>query len=304
MLDLNALSLAELFDTLTADGSLRRLATAARDEDLAGVGDITTSSLVSPQRMATASVTGRAAGVVAGLRAVPAVLEAFGGNVACECAVDDGDAVAADTVLATLSGALSDMLAVERTLLNLVGRLCGVATVTRSFVDAIAGTRAVICDTRKTTPGLRSLEKYAVRCGGATLHRVGLHDAALYKDNHLAHVPPDALPDALTKAIGAVRDGRDIRFVEVEVDTTDQLRDVLGLAEGLVDLVLLDNMSLGDLADAVALRDATAPRIGLEASGGVTGETVTAIAATGVDRISVGALTHGACSLDVGLDIA
>jgi len=258
MLDLNELSLPELFDTLTGDGSLRRLAHAARDEDLGGVGDLTTSSLVAPGRVAEAAITMRDAGIVAGLRAVPDVLEAFGAEVVFTSGIEDGHAVPADTIIATLGGALADMLTAERTVLNLVGRLCGVATLTRSFVDAVAGTRAVICDTRKTTPGLRSLEKYAVRCGGGTLHRIGLHDAVLYKDNHLAHIPPGDLPCALARAIGRVRGGHDLRFVEVEVDTLDQLRAVLALPEGLVDLVLLDNMTLAELREAVAARDAAA----------------------------------------------
>ncbi|MHC5114442.1 MAG: carboxylating nicotinate-nucleotide diphosphorylase [Planctomycetota bacterium] len=304
MVDLNALSLSELYETLTADGSVRRLAHAARDEDLGRVGDVTTASLVAPGSAAEAAVRMRDAGVVAGLRAVPDVLQAFGAEVVFSATMDDGTAVAADTIVATLGGALTDIVTTERTVLNLVGRLCGVATLTRAFVDAVAGTRTVICDTRKTTPGLRSLEKYAVRCGGATLHRVGLYDAALYKDNHVAHLPAVALAGALEEAITTVRAGRALRFVEVEVDTLDQLRRVLGLPAGLVDLVLLDNMSLGELAEAVGLRDASAPGVGLEASGGVTLDTVADIAATGVNRISVGALTHGATSLDVGLDIA
>ena len=166
------------------------------------------------------------------------------------------------------------------------------------------GPSAEICDTRKTTPGMRRLEKYAVRCGGGTMHRVGLYDAALYKDNHLAALPEDSWAARLGEAITSARRDHQLTFVEVEVDTLRQLEEVLTLPAGLVDIVLLDNMSSGSLQRAVELRNERRSELKLEASGGVTLESVRAIAESGVDRISVGAITHSAPWLDIGLDLA
>lgn len=188
-------------------------------------------------------------------------------------------------------------------MLNLVGRLSGIATLTRLYVDAIAGTTTVICDTRKTTPGMRSLEKYAVRCGGGTLHRLGLHDAVLFKDNHLQHLGPGEFAPTVAAAAKAARDRYDLRFVEVEIDTLEQLHLVLEIERGLIDMVLLDNMSLDQMRDAIICRDRLAPDLLLEASGGIALDHVRAVAEAGVDRISVGALTHSAPSLDVALDL-
>jgi nicotinate-nucleotide pyrophosphorylase (carboxylating) len=226
---------------------------------------------------------------------------------------NDGDAVQAGAALAEIAGEARDLLTAERLLLNLVGRLSGIATLTRQYVDAIAGTRARIYDTRKTTPGLRRLEKYAVRCGGGTNHRTGLFDAVLIKDNHLAfaaaaHVaatPREAVERArqfvaeTASSLEASPDGKPAILIEVEVDTLDQLRDVL---PALPDIVLLDNMPPDVLREAVALRDAAAPQVELEASGGISLHSVRAAAESGVERISVGGLTHSASSLDVGLD--
>ena len=169
------------------------------------------------------------------------------------------------------------MLTFERMALNLIGRLSGIATLTRQYVDAIAGTKAVICDTRKTTPGLRNLEKYAVRCGGGTLHRIGLFDAVLYKDNHLAGIPLNELAARLTSAIESVRDQHEIRFVEVEVDSLEQMRELLRMPPELVNIILLDNMAAEVLSQAVQLRNAHQPSLLLEASGGVNLETVRAL---------------------------
>jgi len=194
------------------------------------------------------------------------------------------------------------VLTFERTLLNLVSRLCGIATRTATFV-ATAGGGALVTDSRKTTPGLRRFEKYAVACGGGYLHRLGLDDAVMYKDNHLAAVPEADLAAALSDAIRRARADRPLRFTCVEVDRLDQLDVVLGLDAGLVDIVLLDNMDPDTLREAVSRRDAAGSRVVLEASGGVTLETIAAIAATGVERIAVGSITHGATWLDIGLDI-
>ena len=305
-IDLNALSLDALYDELARSGAVRRLFELAREEDMGdplGPGDVTSRSLVPAEARATALVRARQAGVVAGLRSIPTLLEVYGGGCVFEASARDGDALAAGEVVGSLTGPLLDVLAAERPLLNTLGRCCGVATVTRQYVRAVEGSGAVVCETRKTIPGWRGLEKYSCRCGGATLHRVGLFDAALYKDNHLAHVPDDRWTEALTGAIGVARGAAALRFVEVEADTLSQLERVLSIAPGLVDIVLLDNMTTDELRRAVSMRDASASRPMLEASGGVRLERVREIAATGVERISVGALTHGAPSLDLGLDI-
>ncbi len=245
----------------------------------------------------------REAGVAAGLAAAEAILDTFDASVKLELHLADGERLKPGARLGTLTGPLAGILAAERTLLNVLGRLSGVATLTKQYVDAVAGTKAVVCETRKTTPGMRSLEKYAVKCGGGTLHRLGLHDAVLFKDNHLAHVPPEKLGEVLACAIRRAKSEHELRFAEVEVDSMEQLRQVLTIDSGLVDMVLLDNMSMEDMTRAVEMRDKDVPGILLEASGGVTIETVRAIAVTGVDRISVGALTHSVRCLDLGLDI-
>jgi nicotinate-nucleotide pyrophosphorylase (carboxylating) len=216
----------------------------------------------------------------------------------------DGQAVSHGERLAELEGPVRELLTAERLLLNLIGRLSGIATLTQQFVQAIQGTSAGIYDTRKTTPGWRRLEKYAVRCGGGRNHRTGLFDAVLIKDNHLALMqlrPGDAVRRVreFLLAAGRAPDRSESLIVEVEVDTLEQLDDAL-TAEP--DIVLLDNMSPDQLRQAVARRDAVNPDIELEASGGVNLRSVRAIAETGIDRISVGALTHSAVALDVALD--
>ena len=303
MLNLNKLPLPRLFEELTSDGSLKRLLDSARTEDLADAGDITTACMIDGGWAVRAAGVARGEGVVCGLPALPAVLDAFGSGAEIETVADDGDGCARSQALWRLRGQLGPILTAERTMLNIVGRLSGIATLTRRFVDEISGTGAVICDTRKTTPGLRGLEKYAVRCGGGTLHRRGLYDAVLLKDNHLAHLGPAELVPAVTRAAEAARAKHDLRFVEVEVDDLDQLERLLDCPAGLIDIVLLDNMSIDELGQAAALRDARAPGVLLEASGGIDLDTAGAVATTGVDRISVGAITHAAPWLDVSLDI-
>ncbi|MHC4414218.1 MAG: carboxylating nicotinate-nucleotide diphosphorylase [Planctomycetota bacterium] len=308
MLDLNALPLPRLFEQLTSDGSLDRLLEAARYEDLGDAGDVSTACILgggrADGRTVRAAGVAREPGVIAGMAAVGRVLEAFECTAAFEPLTGDGERCAAGQALWRLLGELVPILAVERTLLNLVGRLSGIATLTRRYVNEVAGTNAVVCDTRKTTPGMRAIEKYAVRCGGGTLHRLGLYDAVLLKDNHLAHLGPTELAPAVAEAARAARAGRDLRFVGVEVDTLEQLRLVLqGQTDG-IDIVLLDNMSLERLREAVAIRDAIAPRVQLEASGRIVLQTVRAVAETGVDRISVGSLTHSPAWLDVSLEIS
>jgi nicotinate-nucleotide pyrophosphorylase (carboxylating) len=303
VINLNALPLPQLFEALTADGSLERLLEAARREDLADIGDVTTTSMIGDGWEVRAAGVARGAGTVCGLAAVPRILTAFDCAARLDPRVADGEPCRDGDVLFQLHGELGPLLTAERTLLNIVGRLSGVATLTREHVDAVAGTKAVICDTRKTTPGMRFGEKYAVRCGGGTVHRLGLHDAVLFKDNHLAQLGPAELAPAVSRAAQAARAQHDLRFVEVEVDDLDQLRALLQCEAGLIDIVLLDNMPVSMLREAVTMRDAQAPQVLLEASGGVGLDNVRAVAETGVDRISIGALTHHAPWLDVSLEI-
>jgi nicotinate-nucleotide pyrophosphorylase (carboxylating) len=204
-------------------------------------------------------------------------------------------------VIAKLTGSLRSILTIERVALNFLTHLSGIATLTRHYVAGVQDTSAKIYDTRKTLPGLRGLEKYAVTCGGGYSHRIGLYDAVLVKDNHLAHVPAKKLQASLGKAITKARRAEPPPdFIEVEVDTLEQFRQVLACK---VDVILLDNMTNTQLRKAVQLRNKNAPQIQLEASGGVTMQTVSKIASTGVDRIAVGAITHSAPALDIALDI-
>jgi nicotinate-nucleotide pyrophosphorylase (carboxylating) len=216
---------------------------------------------------------------------------------------DDGERLVEGAAFISLEGPLRGILAAERTLLNYVGHLSGIATLTATFVERTQGTRASICDTRKTLPGMRMLEKWAVRCGGGTNHRIGLFDAMLVKDNHVAGLTPANMAARVASAVAEARARTPLRFVEVECDHLEQLQAILDLSRGTVDMVLLDNMSAGQLTEAVRMRDAAACGLLLEASGGVNLDSVAAIAATGVDRISIGALTHSAPCLDIGLDI-
>jgi nicotinate-nucleotide pyrophosphorylase (carboxylating) len=270
------------------------------DEDLGRSGDITSRAIVPANLAGTAHFVARQRGVLAGLDTVGMILEMLPGGASCEPRCRDGCELGASQVIARVAGPVQALLAAERLSLNFLQRLSGVATATRRYVDAIAGSSAAIYDTRKTTPGWRVLEKYAVRAGGGRNHRVGLHDAILIKDNHLVawrtHAAGRTLADAVRAARAVVPPGT---VVEIEVDTLDQLRVALG---GRPDIVLLDNMPLDQLRQAVALRDQWGRGVELEASGGVTLETVRSVAETRVDRISVGAITHSAPALDIALD--
>lgn len=289
---------------------VQQLITLAIDEDLATAGDLTSGLLPEPVKPTRAAVVARAAGVLAGLEVGPLLAAAFRRRLDADVRFEpgarrDGAAVAAGDRVAELFGPLAAVLTTERTLLNFLGRLSGVATQTQRYVAAArtANPRVQILDTRKTLPGWRELDKYAVRCGGGTNHRFGLHDAVLLKDNHLAGVPTDEWAAKLADLLDRLPRDPPPAFVEVEVDTLAQLEQVL-VVPG-IDIVLLDNFKLEALEKAVAYRDAVPParRPQLEASGGVTLDTIAAIAATGVDRISVGALTHSAVQLDFGLDL-
>jgi len=345
-----------LADLNIDEDRLRRLIALAKEEDLGTAGDITTQavsgqqSAISDQR--SAEIVVREEGVICGLAIAPFVLEAYDANLRLETRdVSDGDRVTVDTMLGTIRGEWCSILTCERVLLNFMQRLSGIATQTRRFVEAVAGTSAMIYDTRKTTPGLRDLEKYAVRCGGGHNHRHGLHDAVLVKDNHLAGVPLDRLAQRAFEILNEVSNLSDLEhpigqgaaglsprdvgraegsrqskrtaqeqwhtaerktqepvaaaraaFVEFEVDSLEQFGELLKVVG--IDVILLDNFSLDDLRRAVEIRDRQGlkGKLALEASGGVTLDTVRPIAETGVERISAGALTHSAAAMDISLD--
>lgn len=272
----------------------------ARAEDLGDPAqDVTTRAFITDDRCGRASLVCREAGRLAGIVLLPRIARAYDRRIDVQAEATDGQPIAVGRIIARYAGPLGSILTMERVALNFVAHLCGVATLTAQFVKRTRQTPARIFDTRKTLPGLRGLEKYAVACGGGLTHRMGLHDAMLVKDNHLAHVRPHLIGEVLRAAIDRARRDADLKFVGVEVDTLEQLGTVL---QSRVDLVLLDNMSIENLTKAVAIRDQQARGVELEASGGVDLDNVGAIARTGVDRISVGALTHSAPSLDLGLD--
>jgi nicotinate-nucleotide pyrophosphorylase (carboxylating) len=267
--------------------------TRALAEDLGRAGDVTSTATIPEGTRARAIVVAREAGSISGLPFVDLTFRKLDPAVTITAHCRDGAAVAARTALMTIEGDARAVLAAERTALNFLGHLSGIATETASFVQRVAHTGARVCCTRKTTPGLRALQKYAVRCGGGFNHRFGLDDAILIKDNHIAVA--GGIPAVLRRAKAAA--GHLVR-IEIEVDTLDQLREVLDT--GLADVALLDNMSPADMRDAVAL---VAGRLVLEASGSITLATAAAIAETGVDYLSSGAITHSAPNLDVALDI-
>lgn len=295
----NQIELDQLFERLVSSRRLIDLIAAALAEDLQAAGDVTSTLSIDRASVSRAAIRARAGGCISGAKVAALVAKQRPGiDVAIDRA--DGSIVEPGGVIMRLRGPTRWVLEVERTLLNFLTHLSGIATLTRRFVNAVADTQAKVYDTRKTLPGYRALAKYAVRCGGGHCHRMGLHDAVLIKDNHMAAM--GGRIDAVLKRIVAAAAERQPRpsFVEVEVDTLDQLEQVLGV-DG-VDIVLLDNMASEQLRAAVALRDDQAPGVQLEASGGVTLETAAAVAATGVDRIAIGALTHSAPALDLGLD--
>jgi nicotinate-nucleotide pyrophosphorylase (carboxylating) len=276
--------------------ALHRVIDIALEED-APWGDITSETLVPADATATATLAAREPGILSGGGVFVAVMARVDPSISATVHVADGSPFVAGDVLASVTGTARSVLRAERVALNLVQRMSGIATATARYVDAVAGTDARIVDTRKTTPGLRALERYAVRCGGGHNHRTSLSDAVLAKDNHLAVLAARGIP------IGdAIRDARQrlghTVHLEVEVDRIDQIEPVVSAG---VDTIMLDNFTPAMLVDGVRI---VAGRALVEASGGVNLDTVAAIAATGVDIISVGALTHSARALDLGLDIA
>ena len=270
---------------------IARAIEAALAEDLGLAGDITTDATIPANAEARATIGARKPGVIAGLALAEASFRSLDPEARFEALISDGDTVAANDIVARVAGNARALLSAERVALNYLGRLSGIATLTRRYVEAVAGTGVRIVDTRKTTPGLRAFEKYAVRCGGGHNHRTGLFDAILIKDNHI--IAAGGIGNAIEAA--RAHAGHMVK-IEIEVDSLAQLEDVLGHR---VDAVLLDNMTPAMLRKAVKL---VGGRVITEASGGVTLDTVRGIAETGVNLISVGALTHSAPVLDLGLD--
>ena len=272
-----------------ATDTVERVVLAALAEDI-GAGDVTTDATVRVDAVGVADLLVKEAGVVCGLHVAETTFRALDPDIRFDALASDGDVVEPPAVVARISGSERAILTGERVALNFLGRLSGIATLTHRYVDAVEGTGAAVLDTRKTTPGLRELEKYAVACGGGRNHRFGLDDAVLVKDNHLRAAGSVPAAVELVRAASALP-------IEVECDTLEQVAEALA---GGVDAILLDNMTLDQLRQAVDLTGGSAR---LEASGGVTLDTIRAIAETGVDEISVGSLTHSARSLDVSLEL-
>jgi nicotinate-nucleotide pyrophosphorylase (carboxylating) len=272
------------------------LAVMALNEDLMGGTDVTSEATIEVDQRSVATFGARGGGVIAGLAVAAAVIEVVCGDEASdvEYLVDDGDRVEPGTQVARVVAPTRGLLTAERSALNLLCHLSGVATLTRQWADALDGTGAVVRDTRKTVPGLRALQKYAVRCGGGANHRMGLSDAALVKDNHVAAA------GGIAQAFARVRDLSSVIPVEIEVDSLGDLHTAIAAG---ADVILLDNFTVEEMAEAVAHRDRLAPDVVLEASGGLTVATARAVGLTGVDYIAVGELTHSVRILDIGLDL-
>jgi nicotinate-nucleotide pyrophosphorylase (carboxylating) len=294
---LNAMVAERLLAAGLDPGDTERVVRGALDEDFRYGPDLTSAATAAPDARAVASVVAREPGVLAGLPVVLVVLDAAGIAPAAvpgsELVHADGDRINGGAEVLRIRAPLRELLGAERTLLNFLTHLSGIATATKAWVDALSGTGCAVRDTRKTTPGLRQLEKYAVRCGGGLNHRMGLGDAALIKDNHVAAA------GGIAAAIAAVRAAAPGLPLEVECDSLTQVRDALDAGAGLI---LLDNMVLADLRAAVAMA-ARYPSARLEASGGLRLADARAVAETGVDFVAVGALTHSSPALDLGLDV-
>jgi len=281
---------------LPATAVIDDLVLAALEEDGA-YDDVTTRAIVGPTQWGRGVFIARDAGVVSGLPVAAAAMTSFNDEISFDAMVEDGDRVSAGTELAEVEGPLTAILSSERVALNFVQRMSGVATLTRQFCDSVVGTKARILDTRKTTPGLRDLERYAVRCGGGSNHRFNLASGVLIKDNHIAAAAARELTDVADVVRLARNNTPHTMKIEVEVTSSDQLLEAL---QGGADIILLDNMTPAQIRDAVAT---VAGRALVEASGGVTMEVVREIAEAGVDFISIGALTHSAPALDVSLEV-
>jgi len=272
----------------------------ALEEDLQQTGDLTCQAMIDPSDQAEIQIVARQQGILAGSPITSLIFNELDPTVTCTHHLSDGDSLEPGSVVTTCAGPLASILIGERTVLNFLTHLCGVASLTARYVNAVAGTNATILDTRKTLPGWRVLEKYAVAAGGGTNHRMGLYDGVLIKDNHLAGWGSQTTQPTISAAIQQARDSvKGQKPIEVEVDTLDQLADAL---QAKPEIVLLDNMSPETMKQAIEMRNANSPSTLLEASGGITLESIRSVAETGVERISVGALTHSVISLDLGFD--
>lgn len=267
-------------------------------EDLGTAGDITSKTVIPLQYQGKAAMVARVPGVLAGVELVKMVCEAIDPALQVDLQLQDGVTLKSGDHVATITGPLRSLLSAERTALNFIQRLSGIASLTRKYVDLVQGTHCKVLDTRKTLPGWRLLDKYAVACGGGTNHRIGLFDAVMIKDNHLAGLREHQTP--LSEAVRLANEAwKGKAKVEVEVDSIAQLKEAFSAKP---DIILLDNMKPAMLKEAVALRNQLQPMVMLEASGGINLQTVAEVAATGVDFVSVGALTHSAPALDIALD--
>ena len=283
---------------MSADTSGNDLISLALAEDLGTKGDVTSGAFIPADSRSVARIVARASCVASGLATAVAVFRRVDPSLTISQLCEEGDVLPKNATLIEIRGATRSILSAERTALNFLGHLCGIATLSRNYADAVAGTGVQLLDTRKTTPGWRLLEKQSVKAGGCVNHRMGLHDAVLVKDNHLA-----ALGDleSLPPVIARLRKEYPGLPIEIEADTLDQTERLLSMPG--IDVILLDNMSCDLMRQAVFLRGAKAPKVLLEASGGVTLGSVVAIAQTGVDRISIGALTHSSVNADLSLDL-
>lgn len=282
--------------TLPAAHIIDDLVLSALDEDGA-YDDVTTRALVTPGQWGRGVFIAKDAGVVSGLPVAAAAMTAYNEEIAFDALIEDGERVSAGTELAEVEGPLASILSSERVALNFVQRMSGVATLTRQFCDSIVGTKARILDTRKTTPGLRDLERYAVRCGGGFNHRYNLANGVLIKDNHIAAAAQRELTDIADVVVLARNSVPHTMKIEIEVTNLEQLVEAI---QGGADIILLDNMTPAQIREAV---EKVQGRALIEASGGITMDVVREIAETGVDFISIGALTHSAPSLDISLEV-
>ncbi|WP_339674028.1 carboxylating nicotinate-nucleotide diphosphorylase [uncultured Gimesia sp.] len=272
----------------------------ALEEDLQQTGDLTCQAMIDPSDQAEIQIVARQQGILAGSPITSLIFNELDRTVTCTHHLSDGDTLEPGSAVTTCAGPLASILIGERTVLNFLTHLCGVASLTARYVKAVSGTNATILDTRKTLPGWRVLEKYAVAAGGGTNHRMGLYDGVLIKDNHLAGWASRTTQPTIAAAIQQARESvNGQKPIEVEVDTLDQLADAL---QAKPEIVLLDNMSPEIMKQAIEMRNANSPSTLLEASGGITLESIRSVAETGVERISVGALTHSVISLDLGFD--
>ena len=274
------------------------LISLALNEDLGTAGDVTSRAFIPTESVSRARIVSRCDCIASGIAIASEVFRRVDETLTITAHAAEGERLSPGSVLLEISGPTRSILSGERTALNFLGRLCGIATLSRLYADAVKGTGVTLLDTRKTTPGWRLLEKQAVKAGGCTNHRMGLHDAVLVKDNHLAALGDLSRLPPVIKGLRAAHPGLPI---EIEADRLDQVKTLLGM-QG-IDVILLDNMSPAQMSEAVALRNKFAPAVLIEASGGVTLATVPEIAATGVDRISVGALTHSATNADLSLEL-